>query len=38
LAEGRAPEPSFRDGVAAQAVLETVARSAEERRWLKVSQ
>jgi len=37
LAEGRAPEPSFRDGVAAQAVLETVARSTAERRWLPVA-
>jgi len=38
LAEGRDPEPSFRDGAAAQAVLEAVARSAEERCWLKISQ
>ena len=36
IGAGRAPEPSFRDGVAAQAVLEAVARAAEERRWLRV--
>jgi len=36
IGEGRPPVPSFRDGVAAQAVLEAVARSAAERRWLPV--
>lgn len=36
IGEGRNPEPSFQDGVAAQAVLEAVARSAAERRWLEV--
>lgn len=36
LGEGRPPEPSFRDGVAAQAVLEAAARAAEERRWLPI--
>jgi predicted dehydrogenase len=38
LAEGRNPEPDFRDGVAAQAVLEAVLRSAEERRWVTVDE
>ena len=36
LAEGRNPAPDFRDGVAAQAVLEAVSRSVEERRWVAV--
>ncbi len=38
LAEGRNPEPSFRDGVAAQAVLEAVLVSVEERRWVAVDE
>jgi len=38
LAEGRNPEPDFRDGVAAQAVLEAVLRSVEERRWVTVDE
>jgi predicted dehydrogenase len=38
LAEGRNPEPDFRDGVWAQAVLEAVLRSAEERRWVAVAE
>ncbi len=37
IGEGRSPVPSFRDGVAAQAVLEAVARSTDEHRWLPVS-
>ena len=36
IAEGRNPAPSFHDGVRAQAVLEAVARSVEERRWVPV--
>ena len=36
LGEDRDPEPSFRDGVAAQAVLEAVARSVEKRCWVPV--
>ena len=36
LGEGRPPEPGFRDGVAAHAVLEAVARAAEERQWLPI--
>ena len=38
IGEARSPVPSFLDGVAAQAVLEAVARSHVERRWLKISQ
>ncbi len=38
LAEGRNPEPDFRDGVAAQAVLEAVLVSVEERRWVAVDE
>jgi predicted dehydrogenase len=36
IGEGRNPQPGFQDGVAAQAVLEAVARSHTERRWLPV--
>ncbi len=36
IAEGRNPEPSFHDGVKAQAVLEAVARSVETRAWVPV--
>ncbi len=36
IAEGRNPEPSFYDGVRAQAVLEAVARSVETRAWVPV--
>ncbi|MBC7099213.1 Gfo/Idh/MocA family oxidoreductase [Candidatus Bipolaricaulota bacterium] len=36
LGEGRAPEPGFQDGVAAQAVLQAVARAHAERCWLPV--
>ena len=36
IAEGRNPEPNFHDGVRAQAVLEAVARSVEERGWVPV--
>lgn len=36
IAEGRNPEPSFYDGVRAQAVLEAVARSVETRGWVPV--
>ncbi len=36
IAEGRNPEPNFYDGVRAQAVLEAVARSVEERGWVPV--
>lgn len=38
LAEGRQPEPSFHDGVRAQAVLEAVLLSAAERRWVAVGE
>ena len=37
LEEDRMPEPSFRDGVKVQAVLEAVERSAKSGRWTKVS-
>ncbi len=36
IGEGRPPEPSFADGVAAQAVLEAVTRSAREGSWQRV--
>jgi len=36
IGEGRCPEPGFQEGVAAQAVLEAVTRSAAERRWVAV--
>lgn len=36
LAEGRTPEPSFDEGIRAQAVLEAVALSGESRRWERV--
>ncbi len=36
LGEGRNPEPSFVDGVKAQAVLEAVLLSGESRRWERV--
>lgn len=36
LGEGRNPEPSFVDGVRAQAVLEAVLLSGESRRWERV--
>jgi predicted dehydrogenase len=38
IAAGRTPSPSFRDGAQAQAVLDAVLRSAEERRWTSVPQ
>jgi predicted dehydrogenase len=38
IAEGRQPEPNFRDGVNCQAVLEAVERSIEERRWVPISE
>ena len=37
LEEDRMPEPSFRDGVRVQAVLDAVERSAKSGRWMKVS-
>ena len=37
LEEDRMPEPSFRDGVKVQAVLDAVERSAKSGRWTKVS-
>ncbi|MGQ9602219.1 MAG: Gfo/Idh/MocA family protein [Candidatus Bipolaricaulia bacterium] len=36
IAVGRPPSPSFLDGVQAQAVLDAVLRSAEERRWVAI--
>lgn len=38
VAEGRLPEPNFRDGVKCQAVLEAVDKSIEERRWVPLSE
>jgi len=38
IAEDRKPEPSFYDGVRAQAVLEAVARSVETRAWVQVEE
>jgi len=38
IAEGRLPEPNFRDGVKCQAVLEAVERSIDERRWVEISE
>ncbi|QUL57779.1 Gfo/Idh/MocA family oxidoreductase [Paenibacillus tritici] len=38
IAEGRQPEPNFRDGVKCQAVLEAVERSIEQRRWVPISE
>jgi predicted dehydrogenase len=37
LEEDRMPEPSFRDGVKVQAVLDAVERSAKSGKWTKVS-
>jgi predicted dehydrogenase len=37
LEEDRMPEPSFRDGVKVQAVLDAIERSAKAGRWMKVS-
>jgi len=37
LEEDRMPEPSFRDGVKVQAVLDAVERSAKSGRWVNVS-
>lgn len=34
IAEARQPEPSFAAGLVAQSVLDAIARSAEERRWV----
>ena len=36
MEEDRMPEPSFREGVNVQAVLDTVERSAKSRKWEKV--
>ncbi len=36
IADGRVPEPSFSDGVKAQAVLDAVTRSVETRSWVTV--
>jgi predicted dehydrogenase len=36
LEKDRMPEPSFRDGVKVQTVLDAVERSAKTRRWEKV--
>ena len=36
MEEDRMPEPSFREGVKVQAVLDTVERSAKSRKWEKV--
>jgi predicted dehydrogenase len=38
LQEDRQPVPNFEDGVKCQQVLEAVERSAEERRWVQVSE
>lgn len=38
IAEGRQPQPNFRDGVKCQAVLEAVERSIEQRRWVELSE
>ncbi|MDO7905960.1 Gfo/Idh/MocA family oxidoreductase [Paenibacillus sp. JX-17] len=38
VAEGRQPEPNFRDGVKCQAVLEAVEQSVDERRWVAISE
>jgi len=36
LEEDRMPEPSFREGVKVQAVLDAVERSAKSKKWVKV--
>ncbi|MGQ9593197.1 MAG: Gfo/Idh/MocA family protein [Anaerolineae bacterium] len=38
IAEGRPASPNFRDGLQCQEVLVAVDRSAQERRWVKVSE
>ncbi|WP_040951294.1 Gfo/Idh/MocA family oxidoreductase, partial [Gorillibacterium massiliense] len=38
IAEGRQPQPNFRDGVKCQEVLEAVDRSIVERRWVAISE
>lgn len=37
IREGSTPSPDFRDGAAVQAVLDAVAASAEQRRWVEVT-